>query len=421
MRVLIINTSERIGGAAIAANRLMDALKNNGIKAKMLVRDKQTEQISVVGLKKSWWKVWQFIWERVIIWKANKFKKHNLFEVDIANTGTDITSLPEFKQADVIHLHWINQGMLSLTDIRRIIDSGKPIVWTMHDMWPCTGICHHARQCNKYQQECKNCPYLLNGGSPRDLSNKVFLQKKELYNNSSIVFVTCSQWLKGQAEKSALLDKHTVINIPNPININLFKPRNKQEARTRCNFPADKRIILFGAAKPMDKRKGVDYFIESCNLLVQKHPELKDQIGIAIYGKQSEQIVPLLPFETYDLKYISSEKELVNVYNAIDLYATPSLEENLPNTIMEAMACGVPCVGFNVGGIPEMIDHLHNGYVAEYKSAEDFANGIYWTLTEGEYDMLSEEANRKVTACYSEGTIAKKYIEVYNKITGDHA
>ena len=421
MRVLIINTSERIGGAAIAANRLMDALKNNGIKAKMLVRDKQTEQISVVGLKKSWWRVWQFIWERVIIWKANKFKKHNLFEVDIANTGTDITSLPEFKQADVIHLHWINQGMLSLTDIRRIIGSGKPIVWTMHDMWPCTGICHHARQCDKYQQECKNCPYLLNGGSPKDLSNKVFLQKKDLYKNSSIVFVTCSQWLKGQAEKSALLDKHTVINIPNPININLFKPRNKQEARTRCNFPADKRIILFGAAKPTDKRKGVDYFIESCNLLVQKHPELKDQIGIAIYGKQSEQIVPLLPFETYDLKYISSEKELVNVYNAIDLYATPSLEENLPNTIMEAMACGVPCVGFNVGGIPEMIDHLHNGYVAEYKSAEDFANGIYWTLTEGEYDMLSEEASRKVTACYSEGTIAKKYIEVYNKITGDHA
>lgn len=421
MRVLIINTSERIGGAAIAANRLMDALKNNGIKAKMLVRDKQTEQISVVGLKKSWWKVWQFIWERVIIWKANKFKKNNLFEVDIANTGTDITSLPEFKQADVIHLHWINQGMLALTDIRRIIDSGKPIVWTMHDMWPCTGICHHARQCNKYQQECKNCPYLLNGGSPKDLSNKVFLQKKDLYKNSSIVFVTCSQWLKEQAEKSALLDKHTVINIPNPININLFKPRNKQEARTRCNFPADKRIILFGAAKPTDKRKGVDYFIESCNLLVQKHPELKDWIGIAIYGKQSEQIVPLLPFETYDLKYISSEKELVNVYNAIDLYATPSLEENLPNTIMEAMACGVPCVGFNVGGIPEMIDHLHNGYVAEYKSAEDFANGIYWTLTEGEYDMLSEEASRKVTACYSEGTIAKKYIEVYNKITGDHA
>ena len=126
MRVLIINTSERIGGAAIAANRLMEALKNNGIKTKMLVRDKQTDQISVVELKKSWWKVWQFIWERVVIWQANHFKKHNLFAVDIANTGTNITALPEFTQADVIHLHWINQGMLSLTDIRRIINPASP-------------------------------------------------------------------------------------------------------------------------------------------------------------------------------------------------------------------------------------------------------------------------------------------------------
>ena len=110
MRVLIINTSERIGGAAVAAGRLMESLKNNGIKAKMLVRDKQTDQISVVGLKGSWLHVWKFMWERIVIWKANRFKKNDLFAVDIANTGTDITSLPEFQQADVIHLHWINQG-----------------------------------------------------------------------------------------------------------------------------------------------------------------------------------------------------------------------------------------------------------------------------------------------------------------------
>ena len=128
MRVLIINTSERIGGAAVAAGRLMESLKNNGIKAKMLVRDKQTDQISVVGLKRSWLHVWKFMWERIVIWKANRFKKNDLFAVDIANTGTDITSLPEFQQADVIHLHWINQGMLSLNTIRKILTSGKPVV-----------------------------------------------------------------------------------------------------------------------------------------------------------------------------------------------------------------------------------------------------------------------------------------------------
>lgn len=114
MRVLLINTSERIGGAAVAASRLMESLKNNGIKAKLLVRDKQTDRITVVSLSHNWRMVWKFVWERIVIWKANRFKRDNIFAVDIANTGTDITTLPEFQQADIIHLHWINQGMLSL-------------------------------------------------------------------------------------------------------------------------------------------------------------------------------------------------------------------------------------------------------------------------------------------------------------------
>ena len=420
MRVLIINTSERIGGAAIAANRLMDALRNNGIQAKMLVRDKQTNQITVVGLKKSLWSIWQFIWERVVIWKANHFKKHNLFTVDIANTGTDITSLPEFKQAEIIHLHWINQGMLSLKDIQKILSSGKPIVWTMHDMWPCTGICHHARECNKYHQGCNHCPYLYKGGSKKDLSYQIFQKKKELYRIAPITFITCSQWLKERACQSALLNGHLVTNIPNPINTNLFKSRNKKEARLKLELPTDKKLILFGSAKITDKRKGIDYFIESCKVLAQKYPELINELGVVVYGKESEQLKSLVPFPVYPLNYISNEKELVDVYNSVDLFVTPSLEENLPNTIMEAMACGVPCVGFNVGGIPEMIDHLHNGYVADYKSAEDFANGIHWALSESEYQSLSEEACRKVSTSYSESTIAKRYIEVYNKIIGNH-
>lgn len=421
MRVLIVNTSERIGGAAIAAGRLVEALKNNGIKAKMLVREKQTDRLSVIGLKKNGWRVWQFIWERVLIWKENRFKKHNLFAVDIANTGTDITAIPEFQAADIIHLHWINQGMLSLNDIRKILQSGKPVVWTMHDMWPCTGICHHARECDKYHQECHHCPYIYKGGGKKDLSNQVFKKKKEIYQLAPVTFVTCSRWLKDRASQSALLNGHTIIDIPNPINTNLFKPQNALEARNRIGLPTDKKLILFGSVKVTDKRKGIDYFVESCKLLAEMHPELKEELGVVVYGKNSEQLKPLIPFQVFPLDFISTEKDLVNIYNAVDLYVTPSLEENLPTTIMEAMACGVPCVGFNVGGISEMIDHLHNGYVAEYKSAKDLANGIIWTLNESEYQTLSEEACRKAVSNYSESTIAKKYIDIYNKITGDHA
>ncbi|MDR3119545.1 MAG: glycosyltransferase family 4 protein [Mediterranea sp.] len=420
MRVLLINTSERIGGAAIAAGRLAEALKNNGIKAKLLVRDKQTENISVVRLERSWLSVWNFVWERAVIWMANRFRRNNLFAVDIANTGTNITSLPEFKQADIIHLHWINQGMLSLKDLRKIFQSGKPVVWTMHDMWPCTGICHHARECGKYQTECHECPFLYRGGT-KDLSYRVFRKKKKLYRIAPITFVACSQWLKGLAQKSALLVGHNVINIPNPINTNLFKPGNRNVAREKLNLPKDMPLILFGSVKIKDERKGVAYFAEACNLLAAKHPELKEKLGVVVFGHHSDYLENRLPFRVYALNYVKSEHDMTGIYNAVNLYATPSLEDNLPNTIMEAMACGVPCVGFNVGGIPEMIDHLHNGYVARYKSAEDFANGIYWTLTESEHALLSEQAIRKVAVAYSERTVAKRYIDMYNKVTSKHA
>ncbi len=421
MRVLLINTSERIGGAAVAASRLMESLKNNGIKAKLLVRNKQTEQISVVALRQSWRMVWKFVWERITIWQANRFKKNNLFAVDIANTGTDITALPEFQQADVIHLHWINQGMLSLKNMDKIPSSGKPVVWTMHDMWPCTGICHHARQCTRYQEECHHCPFIYGGGGKKDLSQRTFLKKRKLYEGRRITFVACSHWLEELARKSALFKGQSVTSIPNPINTNLFKPRNRREARDKCRLPQDIKLILFGSVKITDKRKGIDYLIESCELLAEAHPELKEELGVVVFGNNSQQLANRLPFKVYPLDFVSNERQLVDIYNAVDIFVTPSLEENLPNTIMEAMSCGIPCVGFNVGGIPEMIDHLHNGYVAQYKSPEDFANGIYWILTEPEYATLSEQACRKAVTNYSESTVAKKYIDVYNKVTGRNA
>jgi glycosyltransferase involved in cell wall biosynthesis len=226
--------------------------------------------------------------------------------------------------------------------------------------------------------------------------------------------------LEESAKGSALLSRQFITNIPNPININLFKPRNKKEARVKCNFPLDKKLILFSSVRVTDKRKGIGYLVESCKILAEKYPGLKESVEIVILGHKSEQSEQFsLPFRTYSLPFVNKESELTPIYNAVDLYVTPSLEENLPNTIMEAMACGVPCVGFDTGGIPEMIDHLHNGYVAQYKSAEDFAAGIYWILTDSGYSVLSEQACRKVVSNYSEGSIAKKYIEIYNKLTNN--
>ena len=204
-------------------------------------------------------------------------------------------------------------------------------------------------------------------------------------------------------------------NVPNPINTTTFNSHSPKDARTQLQLLTNKKLILFGAAKITDKRKGIDYFIDSCHMLVKKHPNLHNDIGVVVYGKDSEILKELVPFEVFPLNYISSDKELINVYNAVDLFVTPSLDENLPNTIMEAMSCGTPCVGFKTGGIPEMIDHKVNGYVANYKDAEDLANGIRWVLEESDYEQLSQNARKKVEESYSEAVVAEQYKTLYQQ------
>ena len=415
MKILIVNTSERTGGAAVAANRLMKALNNSGVKAKMLVRDKESDTLTVAQLPKSPMKRWHFLWERLVVFCHLHFSKQHLFEIDIANAGTDITNMREFQEADIIHLHWINQGMLSLNSIRKILRSGKPVVWTMHDIWPATGICHYTRGCGYFKTACKQCQLLPGGGSANDLSTAIWNQKQKLLSEHHISFVACSKWLEGEAKKSALLQGQHICSVPNPIDTHIYHPEDKQQARQRLELPTDKRIILFVSQRVTDDRKGMAYFTDAINRLAEQHPETRENTVIAILGGHSEDVAPQLALPVYPLGYVNDEKRIVDVYNAADVFVLPSLEDNLPNTIMEAMACGVPCVGFKVGGIPEEIDHKRNGYVADYRNAEDLARGIRWILEESDYEALSRNAIQKVAHNYSQQNVALRYAEVYQQ------
>ena len=409
MRVLIINTSERTGGAAVAANRLMKALNNNGAKAKMLVRDKETETLTVVPLPHSPRLRWHFLWERLVIFCRLHFSRQHLFEVDIANAGYDITKLPEFQEADVIHLHWVNQGMLSLKGIQKILQSGKPVVWTMHDIWPATALCHVTLGCQHFTSKCGNCRLLPGGGSSHDYSTTIWQRKQRMLADENIYFVACSHWLESEAKRSALLKGQKITSIPNPIDTRIYKRGNKQEARQRLGLPLDKKLILFASQRVTNVNKGMDYLIEACRQL-----QISDA-AVVILGGHAEEVVSQLSLEAYPLGYVNDEQRIVDVYHAADVFVLPSLSENLPNTIMEAMACGVPCVGFKVGGIPEEIDHRRNGYVAEYRSAEDLARGICWILTEADYEELSKNAVQKVVQNYSQQSVALKYLDVYHQ------
>jgi glycosyltransferase involved in cell wall biosynthesis len=412
MRVLIVNTSERTGGAAVAANRLMKALNNNGVKAKMLVRDKESDNLTVVGLPKSPMLHWHFLWERFVIFCRLHFSRKHLFEIDIANTGSDITKLREFQEADVIHLHWINQGMLSLNSIHKILRSGKPVVWTMHDIWPATAICHLTLGCHYFINHCANCKYLPGGGGSSDLSSRIWQKKQQIQADGNIYYVACSRWLESEAKASALLKGQKITSIPNPIDTHIYKKGNRQEARQRLGLPLDKKLILFASQRVTNVNKGMSYLIDACRQLGDL---TKDLCEVVILGGHAEEVLDQLPMKAHPLGYVNDEQRVIDVYNAADVFVLPSLSENLPNTIMEAMACGVPCVAFKVGGIPEEIDHLKNGYVAAYRDAADLAKGIAWVLQEADYESLSSQAIHKVTHCYSQQSVAVKYLDVYQQ------
>lgn len=414
MKALLINTSETKGGAAVACKRLAVALQKQGVDVSLLVRDKNSSDSFVSSVNTTpFHKILSkivFYAERLQIFLANKFSRKNLFTVSTASTGINILNHPLVKEADIIHLHWINQGLLSVHEIGELIKLGKPVIWTMHDMWPVTGICHYSGDCSRYTESCGCCPFLQNS-SPSDLSYRIFKQKKAILQGAGVQFVACSQWLRQRAEVSTLRSGNFFKNIPNPIDTERYIPGNKKTARQELNLPLDKKLLLFGAFITSDKRKGLEYLIKATHLLA----DLSDKVEIVFCGEVKEEFKATLGLKAHSLGYLSETSQLIKMYQSVDCYVIPSLEENLPNMIMEAMACGVPCVGFKTGGIPEMIAHQQNGYLAQYRSAEDLAQGIRFTLEKNEDATFGQAVRDFILTNYAESIVAQKYVRLYEE------
>lgn len=412
MRVLLVNTSERVGGAAIAASRLLRALNRNGVEATMLVRDKQTDNPRVCALPESPMLKAKFVAERADIFVRNGLTKQNLFNIDTGRFGTDITRLPEFQRADVIHLHWVNQAMLSLQGLERILRTGKRVVWTMHDMWPFTGVCHHAEECRGWTTGCGNCP-LLNRKGAHDMSWQTFKKKAEVYGRHALTFVGCSNWLTDLARQAPLLKGQRVESIPNPIDSAMFCPGDKREARQRLGLPQDRLLMLFVAYKATNPKKGIDYLRDAVGRMVAADAALRDKAGVVVVGREAETLRDTFDLPLYPTEYVSDTATMLDFYRAADVLVMPTLMDNLPNTIVEAMACGVPVVGFNVGGLPQMIDHGENGWLAPEKDSEALAERLHATLTDGRLPQMGEAARHKAVKSYSEQAVAERFMQIY--------
>lgn len=416
MNILVVNTSELTGGAAVAANRLMSALQHAGVEVKMLVRDKRTDNPSVVLVNTSSAKrkinFIRFAWERLILFLCNHFSRKELFKVSIANTGTDISNHPLVQEADIIHLHWINQGFLSLDNIQKLVKLDKPIVWTMHDMWPCTGICHHSWGCEGFMKECGNCKF-LNSNCKTDLSYRTF-KKKRFISESKMQIVAVSNWLKDLAEKSALTKNLKIQVIPNVIDTSVFFPSSKTHARQELFLPLNKTIILMGAARLDDPIKGVEYLKEALAIVKKDRTDLL----LVVFGgiKDSSTFLSNLPVPSVLMGSLSDASKIAQLYAAADVTVVPSYYETFGQTLIEAMACGCPAVSFDNSGQTDVINHKVNGYLAKYKDSEDLATGIQWVLENKEILNLSEACVKKVQENYTEQIVAEKYIALYKSL-----
>ena len=421
MKIVMLSTTADCGGAAIACKRLWGALKNTGqAEVKLIVRSATSTEESVYVLDRTCWGKWKnlfhFVWERLVIWCCNCFSRRHLFAVSIANAGTDVSELPDIQQADIIHLHWINQGFLSLKGIRKLLDLGKPVVWTLHDMWPCTSICHYARECDHFTEGCRNCFYLRYPSS-HDLSAGVW-KKKDFLNDSGIHFVAVSSWLKDQVKRSALTHQVETIVIPNVLDLQLFYPREGTTLKQELNIPVTKKIIVFGATKVDAPLKGFDLLKDALRQLCREQNWKKEWM-LLIFGdvhEKAEQVFGDLYCDYLYLGPIADINRLAELYTIADITAVPSHYETFGQVIIESMACGTPVVSFDSSGQTDIISHREDGYLAAYKDTKDFAEGIKWLLSEADYRKVAEKARHKVKDHYSEEVVAHQYLNFYQRL-----
>lgn len=228
-------------------------------------------------------------------------------------------------------------------------------------------------------------------------------------------FVSPSQWLATQGEQSALLKNFPFTVIPNTVNQQTFSPTDPISARSHFNLPNPQQPrLLFGSANVADTRKGFRYFAEALTLLHQQHPDLDPEI--LVFGKGRSSLFADLPYTVRHLGMLTSESAIVAAYNAADALVVPSLEDNLPNTVVESLACGTPVVGFKTGGIPELIDHQQNGYLADVGSAQELADGLAFVLTHPNPDVLRQNARQSAESRFSETLVADRYTDLYESL-----
>lgn len=421
MKVALLNTYDIRGGAARAAYRLNKGLIQIGVDVKMFVRDKISNDDSVscvIPMKP----LNQFTGNDSLNLIQQYYINQN--RTECSNTiftlpypGIDLTALDVVKEADIINLHWVSNFQSPVT-LRRLFSLGKPVIWTLHDQWAFTGGCHYTAGCDKYKTDCSCCPQLAD--NPYDLTNSVLKDKLDSLNGANITIVTPSRWLSICAIESKLFKGFRVETIANSIETEIFKPMPKEDAKEQIGVSKDTLTILVGAEHGNAKRKGFREFIEAIRYCIAlsafKNIAKKNKVMIICFGNLSDELYSLgIPIVS--LGYLKSDEKIREAYCAADIFALPSLEDNLPNTMLESMSCGTPVIAFNTGGMPDLIEDQKTGLLVPCRDTQGMGAAISDILfKEEKRKRMGENCRKVIEDEYSISVQAKHYLELFHEL-----
>lgn len=409
MKVLQLNQSDIKGGAARAAYRIHHALRDSGVDSQMLVNVSASGDWTVQGPSKKLGKAIGLARRQITTPLRSLLRTHNPVIHSPALLPSRWPERINRSDADVVHLHWVQGEMLSIADIGRI---RKPIVWTLHDMWAFCGAEHYTTD-QRWRDGYRpgNRPDHESGV---DLNRNTWLRKQKHWRRP-LQIVCPSQWLADCVKTSVLMADWPVSVVPNPIDIDIFQPIDQRLARQLLGLPQEFPLLLFGAiGGGKDPRKGIDLLLAALTQL-RSEANLND-LQLVMFGQLAPREPPLLGFPVHYSGHLHDDLSLRVLYSAADAMVIPSRQDNLPNTGLEAHACGTPVVAFNTGGLPDIVDDRVTGALAETFEPESLAAAIRWVLEDPQRrQLLGAAARARAELLWAPARVAELYAEVYGK------
>jgi len=397
MRILQLSTFDIRFGASIAARRLHEAFLSGGLESDLLVSEVHCDTPRVHGAYVGMQKLMAKARHHIDTLPLKFYPQRTTAPFSANWVPSHLPRTIDQLKPDLVHLHWCQTNFVATTTLPHI---HHPLIWTFHDMWAFTGGCHYSSGCERYLAQCGQCP-VLKSTSEGDLSRWMWKQKRDVYRQlrKSLHIICPSHWMAGLARQAPLLEGIPVHVVPNPINTQAFKPIDKIAARRLMGLPAKGPLLLMGAASRGDYRKGFDLL----DLALQHYAAQPgaQPLGLVTLGTRNNTASASPgPLQTWNIGFLQDEVSLSALYSAVDVVALPSREENLSNSLAEALCCGTPCLAFAIGGNADLISHQVNGFLAQPNDTVDMAAGLSWILNhlqEDKREAIAQAASAKLS------------------------